>query len=51
MLTLNRRDGPYWWNPQEHADTPHRVKVNEARLVDGMIPLSNVMVWSSQAKR
>jgi len=36
--------GPYWWNPKEQADTPHRVKVNEARLVDGMVPLSRLMV-------
>ncbi|KAK4228622.1 hypothetical protein QBC38DRAFT_523461 [Podospora fimiseda] len=37
-------EGPYWWNPKEHAETPHRVKVNEARLVDGMVPLSKLML-------
>ncbi|KAJ4258562.1 hypothetical protein NW757_003130 [Fusarium falciforme] len=37
-------DGGYWWNESEHAETPHRIKVNEARLVDGMIPLSKIMV-------
>ena len=40
------KTGPYWWNDSEYSETPHRVKVNEARLVDGMIPLSKIMVCS-----
>jgi hypothetical protein len=36
--------GPYWWNPRDHAETPHRLKANEARLVDGMVPLSKIML-------
>ncbi|UPK92186.1 hypothetical protein LCI18_003121 [Fusarium solani-melongenae] len=37
-------NGGYWWNENENAETPHRIKVNEARLVDGMIPLSKIMM-------
>ncbi|KAK6337088.1 hypothetical protein TWF718_009874 [Orbilia javanica] len=36
--------GPYVWNDKEESDTPHRIKVNESRLVDNMIPLSKVMM-------
>ncbi|CAF3445430.1 unnamed protein product [Fusarium graminearum] len=36
--------GPYVWNSKEESDTPHRIKVNESRLVDNMVPLSKVMV-------
>ncbi|CAI4215827.1 unnamed protein product [Parascedosporium putredinis] len=35
--------GPFWWNPSKHAETPYGVKVSEARLTDGMVPLSKVM--------
>ncbi|KAH7268206.1 hypothetical protein B0J15DRAFT_578227 [Fusarium solani] len=43
--TINSsKNGGYWWNENEHAETPHTVKVNEARLVDGMIPLSKIMM-------
>ncbi|RTE76712.1 hypothetical protein BHE90_008799 [Fusarium euwallaceae] len=38
------KNGGYWWNENEHAETPHTVRVNEARLVDGMIPLSKIMM-------
>ncbi|KAI1119698.1 hypothetical protein F5Y10DRAFT_273838 [Nemania abortiva] len=37
-------NGPYVWNDREESDTPHRIKVNESRLVDNMIPLSKVMM-------
>ncbi|CZS79599.1 unnamed protein product [Fusarium graminearum] len=36
--------GPYVWNSKEESDTPHRIKVNESRLVDNMVPLSKVMM-------
>ncbi|KAK6352526.1 hypothetical protein TWF730_009350 [Orbilia blumenaviensis] len=36
--------GPYVWNDKEESDTPHRIKVNESRLVDNMIPLSKIMM-------
>ncbi|KAI1319649.1 hypothetical protein F5Y16DRAFT_390698 [Xylariaceae sp. FL0255] len=36
--------GPYVWNDREESDTPHRIMVNEARLVDNMVPLSKVMM-------
>ncbi|KAF3911056.1 hypothetical protein AA313_de0204049 [Arthrobotrys entomopaga] len=36
--------GPYVWNDKEEPDTPHRIKVNESRLVDNMIPLSKIMM-------
>ncbi|KAF2793192.1 hypothetical protein K505DRAFT_244956 [Melanomma pulvis-pyrius CBS 109.77] len=36
--------GPYVWNDREESDTPHRIKVNESRLVDNMVPLSKVMM-------
>ncbi|KAI8415866.1 hypothetical protein FOFC_05493 [Fusarium oxysporum] len=39
-----KEKGPYWFNPKEHAETPHRIKVHEARLVDGMVPLSKIMM-------
>lgn len=44
LLIHISKNGGYWWNENEHAETPHTVKVNEARLVDGMIPLSKIMV-------
>ncbi|KAG4286400.1 hypothetical protein FPRO06_07660 [Fusarium proliferatum] len=36
--------GPYVWDSRQESDTPHRIKVNESRLVDNMIPLSKVMM-------
>ncbi|KAF4339124.1 Phage tail fiber repeat 2 [Fusarium beomiforme] len=36
--------GPYVWDSKQESDTPHRIKVNESRLVDNMVPLSKVMM-------
>ena len=40
--------GAFVYDTSKHAFPPTTVQVNEARLVDGMMPLSNIMVCSSK---
>ncbi|KAH8678320.1 hypothetical protein BX600DRAFT_532153 [Xylariales sp. PMI_506] len=46
-LTDVDKGGSYVYNVEKHAFPPTAVRVSEAQLVDGMMPLSNIMIGNT----
>ncbi len=44
MVFVANTRSDYIWNSETKAFPPLNVRVNEARLVDGMVPVSKIMV-------